>query len=63
MSDSIMDPKVISDYYMRSLYPSINFAKNVPVDAWGNEFEGDLVGDDHTAVYIRTANEVIVILA
>ena len=29
----------------------------------GNEFEGDLVGDDHTAVYIRTANEVIVILA
>ena len=29
----------------------------------GNEFEGDLVGDDPTAVYIRTANEVIVILA
>tara|TARA_B110000263_G_scaffold195153_1_gene173478 strand:+ start:282 stop:452 length:171 start_codon:yes stop_codon:yes gene_type:complete len=29
----------------------------------GNEFEGDFVGDDPTAVYIRTANEVIVILA
>ena len=100
MSDSAMDPKVISDCYTRSLDSSINFVKNVSDDAWGNdtpcsdwdvkavvnhivyenvwmlalfsgrtiaevgnEFEGDLVGDDPAGVYIRTANEVKAILA
>jgi uncharacterized protein (TIGR03086 family) len=29
----------------------------------GNEFEGDLVGDDPAGVYVRTANEVKAILA
>jgi hypothetical protein len=37
MSDSVMDPKVISDFYMPSLYSSINFVKNVPTNAWGND--------------------------
>ncbi|NQW21502.1 MAG: TIGR03086 family protein [Chloroflexi bacterium] len=100
MSDSAMDPNVISDCYIRSLDSSINFVKNVPDDAWGNdtpcsdwdvkavvnhivyenvwmialfsgrtiaevgnEFEGDLVGDDPAGVYTRTANDVKAILA
>ena len=100
MSDTAMDPKVVSDCYKRSLDSSINFVKNVPADAWGNdtpcsdwdvkavvnhivyenvwmlalfsgrtiadvgnEFEGDLVGDDPAGVYIRTANEVKAVLA
>ncbi len=100
MSDSAMDPNVISDCYIRSLDSSINFVKNVPDDAWGNdtpcsdwdvkavvnhivyenvwmialfsgrtiaevgnEFEGDLVGDDPAGVYTRTASDVKAILA
>jgi uncharacterized protein (TIGR03086 family) len=95
MTDSEMNPTVVSDCYMKSLDSSINFVSNVADDAWGNdtpcadwdvkavvnhivyenvwmvalfngrtiaevgdEFEGDLVGDDPAGVYLRTANEV-----
>jgi hypothetical protein len=37
MTDSEMNPAVVSDCYMKSLDSSINFVSNVADDAWGND--------------------------